>query len=89
MSQMVAEIRSRFTPYFTIKHPTKGVIPGPIRKIPIPSIVWRLALDVVVVLAAADLSSAGEIMSAVDQGLAEEECIAYWHQLRSCLCSLE
>ena len=72
-------IRSRFMPYFTITHPTRGTVPGPYSKLPKASPVRRLALDVgasLVVPAGVDGNGLNDAINSVLVSCPEEQ--AYW-----------
>ncbi|KAF9785526.1 hypothetical protein BJ322DRAFT_1063691 [Thelephora terrestris] len=74
-------ICARFTPYFTITHPTRGALPGPFFKLPAAH--RRLMLDVAVtMLDDRDVrAAAAEFLSTVEKSLAGQEDKGYWDQI--------
>ncbi|KAJ7706080.1 hypothetical protein B0H17DRAFT_973090 [Mycena rosella] len=77
-AQTLGSLRSQVVPYFSISHPVRGQIPGPYSKLPSPSPIRRLALDLVSLIGDdPGLSSAAE---AAVLGTKEE---AYWLNMRS------
>lgn len=71
----------RLAPYFSITHPTRGVLPGPFFKLPTAH--RRLMLDVVVMMLCDQevRVCAGEFLSTVERSLMGHEEMGYWDQI--------
>lgn len=78
-------IRSRLTPYFVIKHATRGKLPGPFGKLS-PSSLRRLALDVVTSLCSEsgemrDGNAVVDLIAAVHEAVVDHDEQAYWESV--------
>lgn len=88
--QVIQSIRSRFAPFFTIAHATRGQLPGPYSKLPADSTgsLRRLALDVAGTLLASSSEDGDDVFeSAVDRAVSGTAEDAYWAGLKSTLLS--
>lgn len=74
-------------PFFSISHPTRGQLPGPYTKLPISSLLRRLALDVVVTVSMILLRETHDdgLAAAVDTAVVGREEEGYWIHLKSIL----
>ncbi|TFK77025.1 hypothetical protein BDN72DRAFT_753619 [Pluteus cervinus] len=80
---VVASIRSKLVPYFTINHPTRGQLDGPFHKI--SGSLRRLALDVVCTICreGSSLPESKSLRVAVSQAVAKTGERGYWEHLDS------
>lgn len=72
---------TRFVPYFTIAHPTRGTLPGPFFKL--PGAHRKLILDVVAtMLYDQDVrTGAEELSGALERSLIGQDGRQYWDQI--------
>jgi len=74
-------ICTRFTPYFSVTHPTRGTLPGPFFKLPAAH--RKLVLDVVAtMLCDQDVKAGvGEFLGTLERSLIGQDEKGYWDQI--------
>ena len=77
---------SKLVPYFSIDHAVRGQLPGPYTKLPSPSILRKLSLDVAVALLMTHLSDladdATRLMVAIDLVVTGTQEQDYWGHIK-------
>ena len=75
-------ICTRFTPYFSVTHPTRGALPGPLFKLPTAH--RKLVLDVMaLMLHDQDVKAcAGEFLGTLEGSLTGQDEKGYWNQIQ-------
>jgi len=77
---------SKLVPYFSIDHAVRGQLPGPYTKLPSPSTLRRLALDVAVTLLMTHPSSlakdAARLLMAIDLVVTDTQEQNYWKHIK-------
>ena len=80
-SETTKLVCTRFAPYFSITHPTRGTLPGPFFKLPVAH--RKLILDVVAtVLYDQDVrAGVGEFLGTLEKSLIGQDEEKYWGQI--------